>query len=250
MRRWLAPALLLAALIGLWQVAADTGVLASVLGLEDFLVPSPSQVATTLWEDRSLLADNAWVTLKEVLLGFLCALAVGLAFAVALHLSQTLRRALYPLLVASQTVPVIVIAPILIVWFGYGLGPKLGIIALICFFPITVNTLDGLRSVDPEAIKMMRTLDASRWQILRRVEAPAALPFAFSGAKIAVAVAVIGAVFGEWSGASEGLGYLLLLDNNLLETARMFASVFILSAMAIALFGLLALAERRFVRWR
>jgi len=250
MRRWLAPVLLLAALIGLWQVAADTGALASVLGLEDFLVPSPSQVATTLWEDRSLLADNAWVTLKEVLLGFLCALVVGLAFAVALHLSQTLRRALYPLLVASQTVPVIVIAPILIVWFGYGLGPKLGIIALICFFPITVNTLDGLRSVDPEAIKMMRTLDASRWQILRRVEAPAALPFAFSGAKIAVAVAVIGAVFGEWSGASEGLGYLLLLDNNLLETARMFASVFILSAMAIALFGLLALAERRFVRWR
>jgi putative hydroxymethylpyrimidine transport system permease protein len=250
MKRWLAPVLLLAALIGLWQVAADTGALASVLGLEDFLVPSPSQVATTLWEDRSLLADNAWVTLKEVLLGFLCALVVGLAFAVALHLSQTLRRALYPLLVASQTVPVIVIAPILIVWFGYGLGPKLGIIALICFFPITVNTLDGLRSVDPEAIKMMRTLDASRWQILRRVEAPAALPFAFSGAKIAVAVAVIGAVFGEWSGASEGLGYLLLLDNNLLETARMFASVFILSAMAIALFGLLALAERRFVRWR
>jgi ABC-type nitrate/sulfonate/bicarbonate transport system permease component len=250
MRRWLAPVLLLAVLIGLWQVAADTGALASVLGLEDFLVPSPSQVATTLWEDRSLLADNAWVTLKEVVLGFLCALAIGLAFAVALHLSQTLRRALYPLLVASQTVPVIVIAPILIVWFGYGLGPKLGIIALICFFPITVNTLDGLRSVDPEAIKMMRTLDASRWQILRRVEAPAALPFAFSGAKIAVAVAVIGAVFGEWSGASEGLGYLLLLDNNLLETARMFASVFILSAMAIALFGLLALAERRFVRWR
>ncbi len=146
--------------------------------------------------------------------------------------------------------PVIVVAPILVVWFGYGLGPKLGIIALICFFPITVNTLDGLRSVDPEAIKMMRTLDASRWQILRRVEAPAALPFAFSGAKIAVAVAVIGAVFGEWSGVLGGLGYLLLLDNNLLETARMFASVFILSAMAIALFGLLALAERRIVRWR
>jgi NitT/TauT family transport system permease protein/putative hydroxymethylpyrimidine transport system permease protein len=195
MRRWLAPALLLAALIGLWQVAADTGAMASVLGLEDFLVPAPSQIATALWEDRSLLADNAWVTLQEVLLGFLCALALGLAFAVALHLSQALRGALYPLLVASQTVPIIVVAPILVVWFGYGLGPKLGIIALICFFPITVNTLDGLRSVDPEAIKMMRTLDASRWQILRRVEAPAALPFAFSGAKIAVAVAVIGAVF-------------------------------------------------------
>ena len=250
MRRWLAPALLLAALIGLWQLAADTGALASLLGLEDFLVPSPSQIATTLLEDRSLIADNAWVTLQEVVLGFALAVAIGLALALALHLSQTLRRAVYPLLVASQTVPVIVVAPILVIWFGYGLGPKLGIIALICFFPITVNTLDGLRSVDPEAIKMMRTLDASRWQILRRVEAPSALPFAFSGAKIAVAVAVIGAVFGEWSGASQGLGYLLLLDNNLLETSRMFASVLVLSAMAIALFALLALAERRIVRWR
>jgi NitT/TauT family transport system permease protein/putative hydroxymethylpyrimidine transport system permease protein len=250
LRRWLAPALLLAALIGLWQLAADTGALASLLGLEDFLVPSPSQIATTLLEDRSLIADNAWVTLQEVVLGFALAVAIGLALALALHLSQTLRRAVYPLLVASQTVPVIVVAPILVIWFGYGLGPKLGIIALICFFPITVNTLDGLRSVDPEAIKMMRTLDASRWQILRRVEAPSALPFAFSGAKIAVAVAVIGAVFGEWSGASQGLGYLLLLDNNLLETSRMFASVLVLSAMAIALFALLALAERRIVRWR
>ena len=250
MRRWLAPALLLAALIGLWQVLADTGALANLFGLEDFLVPSPSQIATALWENRSLLAHNAWVTLQEVLLGFALALAVGLALAVALHLSRTLRGAVYPLLVASQTVPIVVIAPILVVWFGYGLGPKLGIIALICFFPITVNTLDGLRSVDPEAIKMMRTLDASRWQILRRVEAPSALPFVFSGAKIAVAVAVIGAVFGEWAGASEGLGWLLQYDNNLLETSRMFASVLILSLMAIALFALLALAERRLVRWR
>jgi putative hydroxymethylpyrimidine transport system permease protein len=249
-RRWLAPVLLIALLIGLWQVLADTGALASLFGLEDFLVPSPSQIASALWENRSLLADNAWVTLQEVVLGFALALAVGLAFAVALHLSATLRRAAYPLLVASQTIPVIVIAPILVIWFGYGLGPKLGIIALICFFPITVNTLDGLRSVDPEAIKMMRTLDASRWQILRRVEAPSALPFVFSGAKIAVAVAVIGAVFGEWAGASQGLGYMLLQDNNLLETSRMFASVLILSLMAIALFALLALAERRLVRWR
>jgi putative hydroxymethylpyrimidine transport system permease protein len=249
-RRWLAPALLLATLVGLWQILADTGALANLLGLEDFLVPSPSQIATALWENRSLLADNAWVTLQEVLLGFALALAVGLALALALHLSRTLRSAVYPLLVASQTVPIIVIAPILVVWFGYGMGPKLGIIALVCFFPITVNTLDGLRSVDPEAIKMMRTLDASRWQILRRVEAPSALPFTFSGAKIAVAVAVIGAVFGEWAGASEGLGWLLRNDNDLLQTARMFASVVILSLMAIALFALLALAERRLVRWR
>ncbi len=250
MKRWVLPALVIAALIALWQVAATTGAIAGALHLEDFLVPAPSDVATSLWENRSLLADNAWVTLKEVLLGFACALVAGLAFATALHLSETLRRATYPLLVASQTIPIIVIAPILVVWFGYGIGPKLGIIALICFFPITVNALDGLRSVDPDASKMMRTLDAGRWQTFRRVEAPTALPYAFSGAKIAVAVAVIGAVFGEWAGSASGLGHLMLQDNAQLETARLFASVAVLSAMAIALFALLALAERRIVTWR
>jgi NitT/TauT family transport system permease protein/putative hydroxymethylpyrimidine transport system permease protein len=224
--------------------------MASVLGLEDYLVPAPSEIAATLWEDRSLLADNAWVTLREVLLGFLLAVAAGLAFAVALHLSPTLRRAAYPLLVASQTIPIVVVAPILIVWFGYGIGPKLAIIALICFFPITVNTLDGLTRADPDAVRMMRTLDASRWQILRRLEAPGALPFAFSGAKIAVAVAVIGAVFGEWAGSSAGLGHLILQDGATIDTARQFASVALLSAMAIALFATLALIERRVVKWR
>jgi putative hydroxymethylpyrimidine transport system permease protein len=249
-KRWLLPILVIVALVGAWQVAATTGAIAGALHLEDFLVPAPSDIAKSVWENRSLLADNAWVTLKEVLLGFGCALVAGLGFAVALHLSETLRRATYPLLVASQTIPIIVIAPILVVWFGYGIGPKLGIIALICFFPITVNALDGLRSVDPDATKMMRTLDASRWQTFRRVEAPTALPYVFSGAKIAVAVAVIGAVFGEWAGSSSGLGHLMLQDNAQLETARLFASVVVLSAMAIALFALLALAERRVVTWR
>ena len=154
-----------------------------------------------------------------------------------------MRRAFYPLIVASQTIPIIVIAPILVVWFGFGIGPKLAIVALICFFPITVNTLDGLRSVDPDATKMMRTLDASRWQTFRRVEAPTALPYVFSGAKIAVAVAVIGAVFGELVNPESGLGYLIFHDGYQYETARQFASVFVLSAMAIALFGLLALAS-------
>ena len=122
-----------------------------------------------------------------MLLGFALALVARVRFAIVLHLSDRLRRAFYPLLVASQTVPVIAIAPILVVWLGFGIGPKLAIIALVCFFPITVNTLDGLRSVDPELPRMMRTLDAGRGQILRRVEIPAALPSCFSGAKIAAA---------------------------------------------------------------
>jgi NitT/TauT family transport system permease protein/putative hydroxymethylpyrimidine transport system permease protein len=249
-KRVAAPALVLIALLGLWELAARWDVLADALHIEPFLVPAPSEIGQALWEDRDLLADNGWVTLQEVLLGFACAVAAGLGFAVLLHLSETLRRAFYPLLVASQTVPIIVVAPILVVWFGFGIGPKLAIIALICFFPITVNTLDGLRSVDPDAVKMMRTLDASRWQIFRRVEAPSALPYAFSGAKIAVAVAVIGAVFGEWSGATEGLGVVMNTANANLLVARMFAAVVVLAVMAMALFGLLALLERKVVTWR
>lgn len=250
MKRWLLPTLLLASLIAAWQLAASSGALADLLNLEPFLVPSPAEIAESLWQSRSLLAENAWVTLQEVLLGFGCAVITGLGFAVALHLSETLRRAFYPLIVASQTIPVVALAPILVVWFGYGLGAKLWVIALICFFPITISTLDGLRSVDPEATKMMRTLNGSRRQILWRIDAPTALPAFFSGARIALAVAPIGAVFGEWVGSNSGLGHLMLQDNAQLETARLFAAVVVLSAMAMVLVGLLALAERRIVTWR
>ncbi len=143
----------------------------------------------------------------------------------------------------------IAISPILVVWLGFGIGPKLAIIALVCFFPITVNMLDGLRSVDPELPRMMRTLDASRAQILRRVEIPSALPYLFSGAKIAAVISVIGAVFGEWSGADEGLGHLILVAQGQVQTARVFAAVVVLSALAISLFGVLALLERRYGWW-
>jgi len=250
MKAWLLPGLVIAALLSAWQIAASTGVVAEALSLEPFLIPSPAEIAESLWENRSLLAENAWVTLREVVLGIACALVAGLGFAVLLHLSETLRRATYPLLVGTQAIPTIIVAPILIVWFGYGIGPKLAIVALICFFPITVNALDGLRSVNPDAIKLMRTLDASRWQIFHRVEAPSALPYAFSGVKIAVAVAVIAAVFGEWVAADSGLGWLIRLDTSQLETARAFAASAVLAAISVALFGLLALAERRVVTWR
>lgn len=246
----LGPLAVVAGLLLAWEAAASWGLLADVLGLEDFLVASPAQIGEVLWQDRAILASNARVTLVEVLLGFGCALAAGAGAAIALHLSAVLRASFYPLLVASQTIPVVVIAPILVVWFGFGIGPKLAIIALICFFPIAVNTLDGLRSVDPEAVRMMRTLYASRMQILWRVELPGALPYLFTGAKIAIAVAVIGAVFGEWAGSSAGLGHMILQDNAQLLTARMFAAVTVLSAMAMALFGALSLVERRLVGWR
>lgn len=250
MRRWALPTITLAALVGAWQLAASTGMLADLLGVESFLAPSPAEIASSLWENRSLLAENAWVTLQEILLGFLCGLAIGLGFAFLLRPFETLRLTFYPLIVASQAIPILVFAPILVVWFGFGIGPKLAVVALICFFPIAVATADGLRSVDPAAVKMMRTLDASRRQLLWRLEAPTALPFTFSGARIAATFAPIAAIFGEWVGADSGLGVLIREDGARLETARLFAASAVLAAIALALYGLLAFAERRIVTWR
>ncbi|HEX3238722.1 MAG TPA: ABC transporter permease [Solirubrobacterales bacterium] len=250
MKRWLYPALLLAVLLGLWQLAASSGFLADVLGVEEFLVPSPAEIASSLWDNRSILLENAWVTLQEIALGLAFAVAVGLLFAVAMNLSEAVRLASYPLVIASQAIPIIVIAPILIIWLGFGMAPKVLVIALICFFPITVATLDGLSSVDRDAIKLMRTLYASRWQIFWRVEAPAALPSFFSGAKIAAAVAPIGAVFAEWVASNQGLGRLILDYNANYQVADMFAATAVLTAIAIGFFGLLALVERHVVTWR
>ena len=243
MRRWLLVALLLAAFVAAWQWVASLG------SVDDLTLASPTEVWQALREDRDLLLDNAWVTLTEVLLGLAISVVAGVAFALAMHLSRTLREAAYPLLVASQAVPIVVLAPIFVLAFDYGIGPKLAIVALICFFPITVNVLDGLRSVEPEHLKLMRSFGASRLRTLRSVELPAALPSFFSGLRVAATVSVIGAVFGEWAGAEEGLGRLVLLGNNQLQTPRVYACVVLLTVMAVALFALATLAERFMCPW-
>ena len=243
MRRVALTALMLAGLLALWQGVA------SLDSVDDLTLASPTETVQALGDDASLLADNAAVTLVEVLLGLAIAVAAGLACALAMHLSRALRDAAYPLLIASQAIPIVVLAPIFVLAFDYGIGPKLAIVALICFFPITVNVLDGLRSVEPELLKLMRSLGASRLQTLRKVELPASLPFFFSGLRIAASVSVIGAVFGEWAGADEGLGRLVLLGNNQLQTPRVYAGIVILTLMAVALFALAALAERVACPW-
>ena len=242
-RRAAWPALLALALLGAWEAYARLG------GVDEFLLPAPSAVARALWDDRALLWDDLVVTGGEVLLGIGVALVAGVACATALHFSPLVRRATYPLIVASQTIPIVIVAPLLVAWLGYDLAPKLAIIGLICFFPITVTALDGLRGVDPELRKLMRTLDASRWQAFRLVEAPSALPSLLSGAKIAVAVAVIGAVLAEQAGSSRGLGHLILQAIPQFETARAYAAVVVLSGFAVTLFGALSLLERRLVPW-
>jgi ABC-type nitrate/sulfonate/bicarbonate transport system permease component len=243
MRRALLTALLLAALVGAWAW------LASLDSVDDLTLASPGEVAQAFEDDWSLLWDNAWVTFKEVLLGLAIAVLAGVAFAIGMHLSRALRDAAYPLLVGSQAIPIVVLAPIFVLAFDYGIGPKLAIVALICFFPITVNVLDGLRAVDAEQLKLMRSFGASRLRTLRAVELPAALPSFFSGLRVAATVSVIGAVFGEWAGADEGLGRLVLLGNNQLQTPRVYAGIVILTLMAVALFALASLAERLACPW-
>jgi putative hydroxymethylpyrimidine transport system permease protein len=243
MSRFLLSAALLVAFVAAWQAVA------SLDSVDDLTLASPVETFEALRDDRSLLWDNTLVTLEEVLLGLAVSALAGMLFAVVMHLFRPLRDAAYPLLVASQAIPVVVLAPIFVLAFGYGIGPKLAIVALICFFPITVNLLDGLRAVEPELLKLMRSLGASRLRTLRSVELPAALPYLFSGLKIAAAVSVIGAVFGEWAGADEGLGRLVLLGNNQLQTPRVYAGIVILTLMAVALFALTALAERVACPW-
>ncbi|MGH2891219.1 MAG: ABC transporter permease [Solirubrobacteraceae bacterium] len=243
MRRALPALALIAALLGAWELYVDLG------GVNPLLLPSPHAVAASLYTDRALLWSNFVVTAKEIVLGILVAMAAGLAMATAIHFSPTLRRALYPLLVASQAVPIPMLAPVLALWLGFGIGPKLVVIALVSFFPIVVTTMAGFAAVDPELIKLMRTFDASRAQTFTRVELPAALPGVFTGTKIAIVVAVIGAVFGEWIGANAGLGYLFSQSVAQLLPARAFATTAILCALSIGLFALMTVAERRLLPW-
>jgi ABC-type nitrate/sulfonate/bicarbonate transport system permease component len=243
MRRAVPPLLLLAAGIGLWELAVRAA------HVPDYEFPAPSAVARSLWQDRSLLWHGALVTVREVVLGYLLAVGAALALALPIHLSAALRRAVLPLLVLSQTVPTVVLAPILAILLGYGLEPKLVVVAIVCFFPVVVNAVDGLRGADPELARMMRTLHGGRVAILRRVELPGALPAIFSGARVAAAYAAVGAVFGEWAGSSSGLGFLMLQAEPSLDTPRIFACVVVLSALALALYGLVTLAERLVVPW-
>lgn len=241
--RWLPPASLLLALLALWQVAT------SLWEIEEWLLPAPSAIARAAFEARALLAPHIWQTALETLLGFGLALVAGLLLGYAIDTWPLAQSALYPILVTSQTVPTVAIAPLLVIWFGYGILPKVIVVALICFFPIAVSTADGLRSADPELIALLRTMGATRAQVLRKVRVPGALPIVFSGVRIAVTYSVVGAILGEWVGASRGLGVFMLRATNSFRTDWVFASIAITSLISIGLFALVAALERVALPW-
>ena len=242
-RKYLSAVALTVALLVAWELIVRLG------HVPEYLLPAPTQILADLKTDWVILWPAMLVTLKEVVIGFVIATVAGVGLAVVLHLYGPLRRALYPILIGSQTIPIVVLAPILVILFGYGILPKLVIVALICFFPIVVNGIDGLRAVDDDFIRMMYTLDATRWGIFRRVEFPGALPSFFSGMRIAATFAAIGAVFGEWSGSNAGLGYVMLEATPNLLTARIFAAILMLTVISLVLFGLVSLLERIAVPW-
>ena len=241
--RWFPAALILLGVVALWQLVVATN------DIPHWKLPAPKAIGEELWVSRSILLGHTWVTLKEIFLGFAIALVGGIVLAGLINLSRTLERVIYPSVIASQTIPIIVIAPLLLIWLGYGMQHKVIVVALISFFPIVVNTVDGLKSADPDMINLLRTLGANRWQVFTKVQVPNSLPFMFSGIKIAITFSVIGAVIGEWVGSSEGLGYLAIRSKSQFLSERVYATVVLLSIMGIGLFLIAALLERILLPW-
>jgi ABC-type nitrate/sulfonate/bicarbonate transport system permease component len=241
---WLLPCAVIALAIAGWEIGVR---------LDDtprWFLPRPSDVARETIVSRALLWRHTWTTLQEVLVGYALAFVLGVLLAVSIASSRIVERALYPAIVASQAVPIIALAPILLIWFGYGMTPKVIVVVLTCFFPIAVAMVDGLRAADSDMLALLRSMGAGRWQVLRIVRLPAALPHLFSGLRIAAAVSVIGAIVGEWVGASQGLGYLMTRSSAQFQTARLFAAVLIAALMGVLLFAAVALAERAAMPWR
>lgn len=235
-------ALLVAAVTG-WELWVD------LRHVPNFLLPAPSAIAAAIGSERADLWGNAVPTLETAVVGFGASLALGLGLAIAMRYSRAVELALLPIVIASQTIPLIALAPVLVVLLGFGMLPRVIIVGLICFFPITVNAVDGFAGVDPELVDLMRSMRATRVQRFREVEWPAALPAIFSGAKVAVTFCVVGALWGELVGSSQGLGYLMSQQESGFDTAGMFASMVVLSLMGVLLFVAVAALERVCVPW-
>jgi NitT/TauT family transport system permease protein len=214
-----------------------------------YLIPSPGSVWETMVTDWAMLLEHTWVTTIETILGFVIAAVIGVATAVLLVYSKTAEKSLYPLILFAQVIPKIAIAPILVVWFGFGLTPKIVLAVLIAFFPVVVSAVAGLRSVDPELLEMSATMGASRWRTFLKIRFPGALPQLMSGLKVAVTLAVVGAVVGEFVGADRGLGFVLLLASGNLDAPLLFADLILMSLIGVVLFVLVELAEHLLIPW-
>ncbi|SCF14987.1 NitT/TauT family transport system permease protein [Micromonospora viridifaciens] len=237
------PVLGLVAATGLWWA------ITVVFEVESFLLPSPTQVVQAMVEQSDYLWDNSLVTLWETLLGFLLAIVVGVPLALTVTASRVLERTVYPLLLMLNAVPKVAVAPLLVVWLGFGQFPKVFLVFLVCFFPIVISTAAGLSSTPADLVELGRSLKTNWWQTFRMIRMPAAIPQLFVGLKLAITLAVIGAVIAEFVGATEGLGYAIVASGSSADTALAFAAMILLGVMSVVLFYLLAAIERLCVPW-
>ncbi len=226
-----------------WQAAVAWG------HIETWILPSPSQIFQEGIHIFPRVWEHTWATLQIALLGFFCGVMFGLAIAVALHLIPGFRAALSPLLVLSQNVPIIVMAPLLFIWFGYGLLPKMIVIVLVCFFPVAVALLSGFVQADRTMMQYLQMIGAGRSQIFMKLEFPNALPYFFSGLKISAVYCVMGAVVAEWIGAEKGIGQFLIISFKNFMTVRVFVAIFVIVLLSLALFGVVSLLEKLLIRW-
>lgn len=220
-----------------------------VFAVSEFVVPRPTVVVELLVTRWDYFLTNTWVTAQEILLGFALSVIVGIALAIVIVRFRTVDRAVHPLLVILQVVPKVALGPIFILWFGFGMTPKLLLIVLIAFFPIVLNMIAGLRSVDQNLILLMQSVGASRTELMRRVEIPNSLPYLMTGLKLAITLAVIGAIVGEFSGAYEGLGYLIYFGSAQLDTPLVFAALILVSTLGVVMYYAVVIAERLIVPW-
>jgi ABC-type nitrate/sulfonate/bicarbonate transport system permease component len=234
---------LLAVLIGAWEI------IVRVLDTEPYVLPAPSRIWQAFLQTRDTLPHHTWTTTSEALIGMGFACGVGLALAAIIASVPLVRRVLYPLLVVSQTIPMVALAPLLIIWFGFGTTPKIIVVALVGFFPIVVSTVDGLTGADPEIVALVRSMGASRLQVLRYVRVRAATPAFFAGVKIAAAYAVLGAVIGEWVGASSGLGIFITRSQASFRLDRVFVAITVIALVSLAFFAAAHLLARLASPW-
>ena len=243
-RKVVAPACAVVALLAVWQGACSLGL------VPNFMLPSPVQVVTALVADFPLLLSHMWTTLSEAALGLAIGVAVGFVFAVLMDKFETFYLAFDPLLTVSQTIPTVAIAPLLVLWFGYGLMPKVLLVVLTTFFPVTVALASGFRSVDPDQVDLLRTMNATEWQIFRYAKLPAAMEQFFSGLRISATYAIVGAVISEWLGGFTGLGVYMTRVRKSFAYDRMFAVIIITSALSLALMKGVDVLERICMPWK
>ena len=243
MRNVILPLVAIAAALALWAAVV------AIFSVPDYLLPSPQAVALRIAKEWPVLWKHGIYTLGSVLSGFAASIVIGVPIAFAIVLSPSIERATMPFLVMTQTIPKVAIAPILVVWLGFGLLPKIAIVFLISFFPIVVSTVVGLKSVETDMVDLVRSMGARTVKIMLRVRAPSALPQMFAGFKIAVCLAVVGAIVGEFVGSDRGLGYLLLTSTGTLDGPLVWAALLVLIGMGMALFAIVSWVERLAIPW-